>query len=207
MSEHLIGPEYDQVRPLHPRIRKDTERRAKLIDLVHNSEQLPDNGHHESGFFLPPEQIFELFKGTEIEPLLPRPGEMAVDVLVEGLSRPGKFWAPCAKAIPDNALLRRGVSHPSQGRHPMRWQRSLGVAFQFDYRTEAGLVTGDFETGVALRGGCDIVLFTKGSILVDGTIFIVGIPDFIETKVAVIDEFLANVNNLTKPSTCYFEDF
>lgn len=207
MDEHLTGPEFDQVRPIHPRIRKDTERRARLIDFVHNSEQRPDNGHHESGFSLPPEQVFGFFKETGIEPLLPRPGEMAVDILVEGLSRPGKFWSPCARATPDNALLRRGVSHPSRGRHPMRWQRSLGVAFQFNYRTEAGLVTGDFEAGVALRGGCDIVLFTKGSILVNGTIFIVGIPDYIETRVAIIDEFLTNVDTLTKPSAYHFEDF
>lgn len=201
MGEHLTGPEHDQVPPLHPRIRKDTERRAKLIDLVHKSEQAPESGHQEDGFCLPPEHVFELFKGTEMEPLLPRPGEMAVDVLVEGLSRAGKFWTPCARAIPDNALLRRGVANPSPGRHPMRWQRSLGLVFQFDYRTQAGLVTADFEAGVALRGGCDIVIFTKGSVLVDGEIFMMGIPDFMETKVALIDEFLANIDNLTKPPT------
>ncbi len=199
MSEHLIGPEHDQVPPLNAKIRKDNERRAQLLDFVHGPQLEPEPGRQEEGFFLPPEQVFEFFKETEIGEFLPRAGERAVEALVDGLGPPGEFWSPSAKEFPDRALLRRSVDNPSPGKNIMHWRRSLGVAFQSHYPYGQRIVTADFEVGLTVRGGGNICLFSRGGIHINDTMFMVSIPEYFSVKVGLVDEFLSNIESLTRP--------
>lgn len=189
MAEALPGAGSEGVTPWEVALDKKWRRRQRFLDLVVDNERAIHGEYYEDReFFLPPGQVWALFKETYLDVHLPDPGDLVIDIHVVGLAGPG-YYRPVVTQAPDRSILRRTLV---AGDENTDWSRQLGVAFQYDLRQKGRVITSETECGILLCHA-GFRAYSRARILINNVAHIIKPAELYRCGVTVVDEFISNI--------------